>query len=102
MDKLCGTAAIVLQGDDKPGTSFQLTSSNKYASNMNCTLKFRADLPGQRLVISVEKMNIADCPADSLRIYDGTNLLNKDIKQQCGTPSPFYFTVRSIFECDVP
>ena len=99
MDKLCGTEAIVLDGDNKPGTWFQLTSASKYLPNMNCSFKFRAVLPAQRLVVTVEKMNIVDCPADTLRIYDGTNLLNKDIKQQCGNPtSTFFFTVRSPHE----
>jgi len=92
MDKMCGNA-IVLDGDLKPGTWFELTKSNKYPSNFNCSITFRAGHPSQRLVITIEKMNIADCPGDFLYIYDGSTLLNKEINQQCGTPSSFTFTV---------
>lgn len=98
MDKLCGTDAMVLDGDSKPGTWFRLTSASKYQPNMSCTAKFRALLSAQRFVITVESLNIADCPGDTLKIYDGTNLLNKDVKQQCGTSSTsFFFTVRFQF-----
>jgi hypothetical protein len=93
MDKMCGNEAMVLDGDVRPGTWFQLTSSSKYQPKLNCTIRFRAAQPTQRFVITIEKMNIADCPGDLLRIYDGTTLLNKDMKQQCGTPSTFSFTV---------
>ena len=94
MDKMCNNEAMVLDGDFKPGTWFQLTSSSKYQPNLSCTLKFRAAQPTQKFVITVEKMDITDCPADSLRIFDGTTLLNKDVKQQCGKPASFTFTVR--------
>ncbi len=93
MDKMCGNDSIILNGDFKPGAWFQLTSNSKYPPNFNCSIKFRTALPSQRLIITVEKMNIADCPGDVLRIYDGLTLRNKDIKQQCGTPSSFTFTV---------
>jgi len=93
MDKMCGNEPIVLDGDLKPGTWFQLTSSSKYQPNSNCSIKFRAALPSQKLVITVEKMNIIDCPGDLLSIYDGSTLLNKDTNQRCGTPSSFTFTV---------
>jgi hypothetical protein len=93
MDKMCGNEPMILDGDSKPGAWFQLTSSSKYQRNLNCSIKFRAALPSQRLVITVEKMNIADCPGDLLNIYDGSTLLNKNINQQCGTPSSFTFTV---------
>jgi hypothetical protein len=93
MDKMCGSEPMILDGDLKPGAWFQLTSSSKYQPNSNCSIKFRAAQPSQRLVITVEKINIADCPSDLLRIYDGSTLLNQDIKQQCGTPSSFTFTV---------
>ncbi len=93
MDKMCKNEPMVLDGDSKPGTWFQLTSSSKYQSNFNCSIRFRTAQPTQRLIVTVEKMNIADCPGDFLHIYDGSTLLNKDIKQQCGTPSSFTFTV---------
>ena len=88
---------MVFDGDFKPGTFFQLTSNSKYQPNLSCTVVFRTAQPTQRLVITVEKMNIADCPGDTLRILDGTNLLNRDVKQQCGTPAPFTFTVRVLY-----
>jgi hypothetical protein len=94
MDKMCGNEPIILDGDLKPGMWLQLTKNNKYSANFNCSVKFRAALPSQRLVLTVEKMNIADCPGDFLYIYDGSTLLNKELKQQCGTPSLFTFTVR--------
>ena len=60
---------------------------------MNCVMKFRTAQPTQRLVVTVEKMDITDCAGDSLRIYDGTTLLNKDVKQQCGSPGVLTYTV---------
>lgn len=93
MDKMCGTAPIILDADSKPGTWFQLTSNSKYQANSNCSIQFNATRSSQRLVITVEKMNIGDCPGDSLRIYDGSILLNNNIQQQCGTNSLFTFTV---------
>ncbi|CAF0998296.1 unnamed protein product [Adineta steineri] len=92
MDKMCGQDHLVLDGDKRPGISFQLTNSNKYKSNTNCTVKFRTAQPSQRIVITVEKMDIADCPSDTLLIYDGTTLLNKNANQQCGSPAFFTFT----------
>jgi hypothetical protein len=93
MDKMCGNDHFVLDGDNIPGISFQLTNNNKYKQNFNCTVKFRTAQPSQRLIITVEKMDIVDCPGDSLRIYDGTTLINQDSKQQCGSPALFTFTV---------
>ena len=90
---MCGNDHFILDGDNKPGISLQLTSHSKYKSNVDCTVKFRAAQPSQRLIITIEKMDIADCPGDSLQIYDGTMLLNKDPKQQCGSPASFTFTV---------
>lgn len=98
MDKMCGNDHMVLDGDNKPGIALHLTSNNKYKSNFNCTVKFRTAQPSQRLIITVEKMDIADCPGDQLRIYDGTTLLNKDSKQLCGSSASFTFTVYSLFE----
>lgn len=93
MDKMCGNDYLVLDGDKKPGISFQLTSNSKYKPNSNCTVKFRAAQPSQRLIVTIEKMDIVDCPGDLLRIYDGTTLVNKDSKQQCGSFTQFTYTV---------
>jgi hypothetical protein len=93
MDKICGSEPIVLDGNVKPGTWFQLSSSTKFQPNFNCSIKFRTSQPTQRLILTVEQLNIAACPGDLLHIYDGTTLLNKDIKQQCGAPASFTFTV---------
>ena len=93
MDKICSSEPIVLQGDVNPGLWLRLTSNSKYSPNLNCSVKFRTTLPSQRLVVTIEKMDIVDCPGDFLYIYDGTILLNKDIQQQCGTRSSFTFTV---------
>ncbi|CAF1238087.1 unnamed protein product [Rotaria sordida] len=92
MDKMCGNNHFILDGDKKPGISLQLTNNNQYEKGFNCTVKFRTAQRSQRLIITIEKMNIIDCPSDSLRIYDSTTLLNKDPKQQCGTPAAFTFT----------
>ncbi len=91
---MCGNDQLVFDGDRRPGISFQLTNSNKYKPNLNCTVRFRTAQPSQRLIITMEKMDIADCPSDLLRIYDGTTLMNKETKQQCGSPTLFSFTVR--------
>ena len=96
MDKLCGSDQIPLDGDVKPGVALQLTSSSKYKPNLNCKVGFRTAQPSQRLIITVEKMDIADCPGDTLVIYDGATLLNKDQKQQCGSPASFSFTVANL------
>ncbi len=93
MDKICGSEPMILNGDVNPGTWFQLSSNTKFQPNFNCSIKFRTAQPTQRLVITVEQMNIAGCPGDLLGIYDGTTLLNKDINQQCGSPTSFTFTV---------
>jgi hypothetical protein len=93
MDKMCGNDDLIFDGDKRPGISFQLTSSSKYKPNLNCTVRFRTAQPSQRLIITMEKVDIADCPGDLLRIYDGKTLINKDQKQQCGSPVSFSFTV---------
>ena len=90
---MCGSAPLILDGDKRPGISLQLTSSSKYKPNLNCTVKFRTIQPSQRLIITIEKMDITDCPGDLLRIYDGTRLVNKDLKQQCGAFKLYSFTV---------
>ena len=95
MDKLCGNDQLVLDGDNKPGVVLQFTSSSKYKPNTNCLVKFRTAQPSQRLTVTVEKMEITDCPNDQLTIYDSGTLLNNDPKQQCGSPAPFTFTVSS-------
>lgn len=95
MDKICGSEPIVLQGDANPGLLLRLTSNSKYSPNLNCSVRFRTALPSQRLVITVEKMDIIDCPGDFFYIYDGLTLLNKDIQQECGKQSSFTFTVSS-------
>ncbi|CAF1400597.1 unnamed protein product [Rotaria sp. Silwood1] len=92
MDKMCRNDYFIFDGDKIPGISLQLTSNSKYKPNFNCTVKFRTAQPSQRLIITIEIMDITDCPGDSLRIYDGTTLLNKDSKQQCGSATSFTFT----------
>ncbi|CAF4563795.1 unnamed protein product [Rotaria sp. Silwood2] len=92
MDKMCGNDHFIFDGDKVPGISLQLTSNSKYKRGFNCTVKFRTAQPSQRLIITIEKMDIIDCPGDSLRIYDGTTLLNKDSETQCGSPPSFTFT----------
>lgn len=93
MDKICNGNPIALNGDNRTGIFIQLTGNSKYAPNMDCSVTFRTSLATQRLIVTVEKMNVADCPADTLKIYDGTNLLTKDSKQQCGTTNHYTFTV---------
>jgi hypothetical protein len=93
MDKMCGNDPLILDGDNRPGISFQLTSNNKYKANFNCTVRFRTAQPSQRFIITIEKMDIADCPGDLLRIYDGTTLINRDATQQCGSPASFSLVV---------
>ncbi|CAF4183734.1 unnamed protein product [Rotaria magnacalcarata] len=92
MDKMCGNDLFTLDGDKIPGISLQLTSGSKYKPNVNCTVKFRTAQPSQRLIVTMEKMDIADCPGDLLKIYDGKNLLNMDTKKQCGSPASFTVT----------
>ena len=89
MDKICGNDPLILDGDTRPGIVLQLTNNNKYKPNFNCTVKFRTAQTSQRLIISMEKIDIVDCPGDLLRIYDGTTL----IKQQCQSLASFFFTV---------
>ena len=93
MEQSCDAGTVVLDGDKRPGVIFQLTSNSKYRPNMNCRVTFQTALATQRIVVSVEKMVITDCPGDTLKIYDGSNLVTKDVKQQCGSPGKFSFTV---------
>ncbi len=93
MDKICGNDDLILDGDNRPGILLQLTNNNKYKSNFDCTIKFRTALPSQRFIITIEKLDITDCPNDLLYIYDGTTLINKDSQQQCGSSGPFSFLV---------
>ena len=94
LDKLCGNDHFILDGDNKPGIILYLTSSSKYKPNTTCTVKFRTAQISQRFVVTVEKMEIKDCPGDQLIIYDGPTVLNSDDKQKCGSAAPFTFTVR--------
>jgi hypothetical protein len=92
MDKNCGKT-IVLNGDKMPGTYFSL-SSDSYEQNLDCTLTIKAPTVNQRIIIVVDKMDIA-C-GDKLLIYDGKkdqgSILDKDATQQCGT-SKYYIRV---------
>jgi hypothetical protein len=86
MDKLCGRT-ISLNGNTLPGTFFSLTN-DKYEQNFDCTLTIKGQTPSQRIIVVIDKMDIA-CGGDSLLIYDGkidqALLLNKDQSLQCGT-----------------
>jgi hypothetical protein len=96
MEKNCGKT-IVLNGDKMPGTYFGL-SSNNYEQNLDCTLTIKAPTVNQRIIIVIDKMDIA-C-GDKLIIYDGKkepgSILNKNDGQQCGT-SKYYFRVKESF-----
>jgi hypothetical protein len=85
MEKNCDKT-ILLNGDKLPGTFFSL-SSGRYEQNFDCTLTIKAPTVSQRVIIVVDKMDIA-C-GDKLIIYDGkkdsASILNKDATQQCGT-----------------
>ncbi|CAF0771477.1 unnamed protein product [Rotaria sordida] len=86
MDKQCDKT-ITLDGDTLPGTYFSLTS-NKYKQNFNCILTIKGSTVSQRIIIVIDRMDIA-CGGDKLLIYDGhrdpKSLLNLDEKFQCGT-----------------
>jgi hypothetical protein len=94
MDKMCGTT-ITLDGDRLPGVFFTLTS-NTYADNADCQLTIKGGTLNQRIVVVVDKMDIA-CEGDHLFIYDGKKessaLLNRDINQQCGKQK-YYLRVK--------
>ncbi len=96
MEKNCGKT-IVLNGDTMPGTYFSLTSGN-YGPNVDCTLTIKASTVKQRIIIVVDKMDVA-CGGDKLVIYDGKqdpgSILNKNDTQQCGT-SKYYRQVKFI------
>lgn len=94
MDKMCGNDIFILNGDTRPGISLRLTSKSKYKKNINCTVKFGTAQPSQRLIMTIEIINIDDCPGDLLQIYDGTILLNKNRNQQCGSQASYTFTVK--------
>lgn len=90
MDKVCGTV-ISLNGDSLPGTFFSLTSG-RYPTNFNCILTVKAPTANQRVIVVVEKMDVA-CGGDTLLIYDGkkdpSSMLNKNVSSQCGTNKYF-------------
>ncbi|CAF5102034.1 unnamed protein product, partial [Rotaria socialis] len=62
-------------------------------ANLNCTVKFRTAQPSQRLIVTIERMNILDCPGDLLKIYDGKKIVNANLERQCGSSASFTFTV---------
>ena len=86
MERLCGRT-LSLQGDTLPGTYFSLTNDN-YEQNLDCILTIKAQTTNQRIIVVVDKMDIA-CGGDRLLIYDGKIdqglLLNNDQSLQCGT-----------------
>ncbi|CAF1011342.1 unnamed protein product, partial [Didymodactylos carnosus] len=83
-------------GDKMPGESYEFTSK-KYKDNEACTLTIKGSTTNQRIIVSIEKMDIApdgNC-GDSLKIYDGKvggTLLNSVATEQCGKKD---FYVRS-------
>jgi hypothetical protein len=94
MEKNCNKT-ITLDGDKSPGTFFSLTSGD-YQQNLNCTLIIKAPTVNQRIIIVIDKMDIA-CGGDKILIYDGRkeqgSILNKNDSQQCGT-SKYYLRVK--------
>ncbi|CAF3995850.1 unnamed protein product [Adineta steineri] len=96
MDKSCDKT-IILDGDKLPGTYFSLSSGN-YAQNLNCILTIKGQTSNQRIVIVIDKMDIA-CSGDKLVIYDGKidqgTILNKNQSQQCGKNKYYLRTVNS-------
>jgi hypothetical protein len=94
MEKNCNKI-VALDGDKLPGTYFSLTSGN-YGPNVDCTLTIKAPTQNQRIIIVVDKMDIA-CGGDQLIIYDGKkeqgSILNKIDSQQCGT-TKYYVRVK--------
>ncbi|CAF0847730.1 unnamed protein product [Adineta steineri] len=93
MDKNCGKT-ITMNGDKLPGTFFSF-SSGTYAENLNCTLTIKASTLNQRIIVVIDKMDIA-CNGDRLVVYDGKidqeAILNKNQSQQCGR-SKYYLRV---------
>lgn len=93
MDQLCGQT-IQLDGDHVPGKFFSLTT-NHYAQNLDCVLTIKAATASQRVIVVVDKMDVA-CGGDKLLIYDGKRdasaLLNRNVSLQCGTHK-YYFRV---------
>ena len=96
MDQTCGQT-IQLQGDKFPGTHFSL-SSGHYPPNLACLLTIKAATTGQRIIVVVDKMDVA-CGGDKILIYDGKRdasaLLNRNASSQCGT-SKYYFRVSQL------
>lgn len=86
MDKQC-EKIIILDGDTLPGTYFSLTSS-KYKQNLNCVLTIKGSTLSQRIIVVIDKMDIA-CGGDKLLIYDGQrnqgSILNAEDDSQCGS-----------------
>ena len=91
MDKICDKT-ILLNGDTLPGTFFSL-SSGSYAQNLDCLLTIKAPTVNQRIIVVVDKMDVA-CGGDKLLIYDGKkdqeSILNKDESLQCGRKKSYY------------
>ncbi|CAF1178737.1 unnamed protein product [Adineta ricciae] len=85
MERICGKT-IQLNGDSLPGTFFSL-SSGFYRENLDCLLTIKAATVNQRIIIVVDKMDIA-CGGDKLLIYDGkkdyVSLMNPTDSSQCG------------------
>lgn len=94
MDKLCGQT-VSLDGDSLPGIFFSLTSG-KYRPNFQCILTIKGAVGNQRIIIVVEKMDVACGGTDRLSIYDGrvdpSSLLNRNNSLQCGS-NKYYFRV---------
>jgi len=93
MDKSCGKT-ITLNGDTVPGTFFSFCSGS-YGQNLNCNLTIKAQTSNQRIIVVVDKMDVA-CGGDKLIVYDGkvdqASILNINQAQQCGT-SKYYVRV---------
>ncbi len=93
MDKSCDKT-IILNGDKFPGTFFSFCSGS-YGQNLNCNLTIKAPTSNQRIIVVVDKMDVA-CGGDKLLVYDGkadqASILDKEQSQQCGT-SKYYLRV---------
>ena len=94
MENHCGRTPFVLDGNDRPGLFVQLTKAPRYKPNAQCTMRVRTAETSQRLIVTVEKLEIKDCLGDRLKIFDNHTLLNTHSNQQCGTrKAAFYFLV---------
>ncbi|CAF0825825.1 unnamed protein product [Didymodactylos carnosus] len=102
MDKLCNSV-IVLDGEKKPGSSFSSTSNSKYKPNTNCTLTFKTAQTTQRIITTIEKIDIADSNGatcgDYIKIYDGKfqgPILNKNLAEQCGSSTSSHVSISNV------